>query len=187
MERIVLIVLLCSTLAISSCARPVRGWIPKPAVGQPYPNFSFVDDRGTTKSLSELLGDYTVLAFTRCDKDTHQPIIGVLSDIVDMNRGQTLVHVAGIDVHHSDNRGSGDARCHLIESHNDVASICDATGNVGRFYGIRQGDGFYIIGPYRKIVYSAPTTSADELKIWLRREVDALAAQRDRERNPGDR
>lgn len=188
MSRRWCVVLVISCLSAGAgCSKPVRGWVPKPAVGQPYPNFSFVDDRGVSRSLSSLLGDYTVLIFTRCDKDSHGPIRSVLSEIVGMNRGQPLVHIVGIDVHHSEHRPAGDNRCHLIEAHGDVASICDSTGNLARLYGIEQGDGFYVIGPDRKLVYSAPAASAEHLKKWLQRDVSVLATQRDRERHPGER
>lgn len=177
----------CCFLCGTACSRPVRGWVSKPALGKLYLDFSFVDDRGESRLLSSLLGDYTVLAFTRCDTDIHRPVRSVLSEIVDMNRGQTLVRIVGIDVHHSEHRPPGDNRCHLLEAHGDVASICDSTGHLAPLYGIKQGDGFYVIGPDRALVYSGPADSAESLKKWLQREVSALATQRDRERHPGDR
>ncbi len=135
-------------VVLSGCASPKssRGWVLKAEVGKQYPDFVYVDERGVQRSLRNLKGDFTVLAFTRCDQDAHGPATAALQTTVAENDGARFVRVVGVDVHWFEGQ-CDHGRCHLVEDNRDMFSICDATGAVRRLYGVNDGVAAVVIGP----------------------------------------
>lgn len=173
------IVALCAGCAEN---RAVRGWVPQPRPGNPLIDFTFIEDeRGSPRSLRELLGDFTVLSFTQCDRDTHGPAVDLLAEIVRENsQSAPFVRVVGVDIHRPSNRIEPDGRCHLIEQHADIASICDGTRAVSQLYGVGQEDWLVLVDPNQCISFSGPMRSADQLRTQLRKQVARLRQTKDR-------
>lgn len=169
-------------LMISGCqvTKSSRGWVRQAQTGAAYPDFVFVDDEGVQRSLGNQLGDFTVLAFTRCDRDTHGPAAALLRDVVAENRHVALVKVVGLDVHWFD--GSCDhTKCHLVASERDLQSVCDATGSVRRLYSVNGADHYVVIGPDHRITMMAGQDGVANLRRRLREWVGQLSEERAKE------
>lgn len=178
-----LVVLLMSPL-VGGCVsnRPLRGSIGGPEIGRRFLDFGFLDDRGRASFLSHQLGDYTVLAFTRCETDTHQPVVGLLESIVAENRGAGSVMVVGIDIHSAEAGCRQRDVCHLVETLTDLISICDTKGAIRRLYDVGQEDRVYLIGPHQRVLaWSLARDAArlrNELSIDVALFADRLAQER---------
>jgi len=162
--------------------RPVRGWIHQAGEGRSLVDFRFVDEQGRARSLRNILGDYTVLALTRCDKDTHRPATALLQEIVAEHNRADYVTVVGIDIHWSEGNDTHAGSCHLIREQRNLASLCDATGAIRRLYHSDDGeDTLYLIDPAHKIVQVVSARDADKLRRLLRTKVAQLSKARAKE------
>lgn len=177
-----LIVTCVLALPVSGCAatKSSRGWVSRAEVGKLFANFVYLDDQGVQRSLRNHLADFTVVAFTRCDRETHGPASGLLRDIVNENRRAPLVKVAGVDVHWFKGR-CNHSQCHLVADERNILSICDATGAIRRLYGIEDADQVIVIGPDHNVAYSADSNRMDDLREQLRSHVVQLSEQRAQE------
>jgi len=156
-------------LSLAGClgARPSPGWVTGAEKGKPYPDFVYVDDQGTQRSLRNLTGDFTVLAVTRCDQDTHGPTVAALQRIVSENAGTPFVRVVGVDVHWFDGQ-CDQGRCHLVQDERNLFSICDATGAARHLYGIKGDNAVVVIGPDARVIQVAPDVGNEEFREELR-------------------
>lgn len=169
----------CLTTGCLSSNTPLRGWIPQASVGQPYTDFSFIDEKGSTRSLRELLGDYTVLLFTKCEINTHESSLLLLADIVAENHRGLGVHVFGVSIHNFDMASGHEDRCMLISQQKDVAMIHDRTGGVHKLYSAPSRDWLYVIDPAGHIILSSPADSPYQLRKQLKQEVTRLSQKRE--------
>jgi len=184
MTRLLLALLV--TIGVTGCARePVRGWSPNPepsaasaAIGQRYVDFKFADSKGVERRIGRELGDYTVLALTRCDRSTHEPAVDLLRAILDVNRNAGNVKVVGVDIHWSPTGCKDHDQCHLVAAEPNLGTICDATGAIHRAYGDHKDSWFYLIGPDRTIELSVPATRGAELSRELETKVRQLSRER---------
>lgn len=169
-------------VALSGCAsdQPSRGWVRSARVGSEYPDFVFVDDDGVRRTLGNQLGDYTILAFTRCDRDAHGPVSAVLKAIVDENRTAPLVKISGLDIHWFGGQ-CDHSQCHLITGERNLQSICDATGSVRRLFGIGASDRYVVIGPSHRIDMAVDARDVSRLRQQLKAWVSQLSDQGSRE------
>jgi peroxiredoxin len=165
--------------------QPVRGWIPPVKPGEPAPDFSFVDQAGRRRAFSELLGDYTVVIFSRCDRDTHVPAAKTLEEILDETRGASHVKVVGVDIHWSQEDCRGNDACHVVEQRRDLVSLCDAGGAARRLYGADDSANLFVIGPDATIVDSGSLADADSTWAKLQAGVNRLSERRTEELEPG--
>ncbi len=131
------------------------------------PDFVFVDDWGSPHSLCNVLGDFTVLAFTHCDKTTHGRASEPLTAMVAENRGVNHIDVRCIDIHWSHARCAQHESCHLVAIGAHGLILCDATGVIRRLYGIEQEDRFFVIGPDRHVIDSASAHDVARLRRQL--------------------
>lgn len=156
-------------LLIAGCraSQPSRGWLTGAENGKPYPDFVYVDDNGTQRSLRNLAGDFTVLAFTRCDRDTHGPAAATLQQIVSENAASPFVRVVGVDVHWFDGQ-CDHGHCHLVQDQRNLFSICDATGAVRRLYGVNGDNAAVVIGPDGRVIRVALEVGNEEFRAELR-------------------
>lgn len=177
-SQIVTVVLV---LTLGGCAAPKssRGWISGAQVGNPFPDFVYVDDQGVRRSLRNLAGDFTVLAFSRCDTDTHGPAAGLLQEIVSENAAAAFVRVVGVDVHWFDGR-CDHGHCHIVAENPNLFSICDATGTVRRLYGVEGGDSLVVIDPNGRIVQVFKQSDSQAARTWLKRAISRESSRRAR-------
>lgn len=185
MMKILLVLLVPLSVAGCASSEPVRGWAPEAnasqvshEVGQRFADFKFVDSKATERSLRWQLGDYTILAFTRCESDTHGPAAKLLQDIVRADSTLDNVRVVGIDIHWTASGCKEHDNCHLVDVAPNLGTICDATGSIHRLYGALQEDWLYVIGPDRTIELSAPMTKGSELSRQLKVRVEQLSRER---------
>ncbi len=153
------------------------------------PDFVFLDDQGSTHSSRDVLGDFTVLAFTHCDEATHGPAADALTAVVAENRGVNGMDVRGIDIHWSDARCQQHDTCHLVGVQAHVLVLCDATGAIHRLYGVGHEDRFFVIGPNCHVIDSASVRDVARLALQLSLDValctDGTARARPRELGAG--
>ncbi|MBK8269358.1 MAG: hypothetical protein IPK83_14040 [Planctomycetes bacterium] len=156
-------------LLIAGCraSQPSRGWVTGAELGKAFPDFVYVEANGTQRSLRNLAGEFTVLAFTRCDQDTHGPAAAALHQIVSENAGTSFVRVVGVDVHWFDGQ-CDHGHCHLVQDQRNLFSICDATGAVRRLYGINGNNAAVVIGPDGRVIQIAPEFENEEFRAELR-------------------
>lgn len=160
--------------------QPVRGWINQAGEGQSLMDFKFVDDEGRARSLRNMLGDYTVLALTRCDKDTHRPATALLEKIVAENSHTDFVKVVGVDIHWAPGGRPHNNQCHLIDERCNLVSLCDATGAIQRLYSADDGeDKMYLINPEQKIILVASVHKVGRLRRRLKAAVTKLSRARE--------
>lgn len=167
-------------IAGCSAAQPSRGWISGAQKGKPFPDFVYLDDHGTRRSLRNLAGDFTVLAFTRCDQNTHGPAAGALQQIVLENAGTPFVRVVGVDVHWFEGQ-CDHGRCHLVRDDRNLFSICDATGAVRRLYSLKGEkpiDGVVVIGPDGRVIQMAQEVENEKFRAELRSTILAESQRR---------
>lgn len=152
----VIVILLVATF-LPGCVSPQarRGMVVQAEVGQPFPNFTFQDERGVTQDLGKNLGDFTILVFSECGQGMHGPVSDALVDLVRVNQEPGYVETVGFDIHWSRNGCANHTDCHLLEGGPRTYSICDARAQVSHLYGVDSGDEIVIIGPERKIVSRA--------------------------------
>jgi hypothetical protein len=165
---------------VAGCAtmRGHRGQVVQPQVGTPYMDFTYVGDDGKPHRLSEHLGDFTVLAFTKCGGDLHGPVSRELAELVRVTEEHGVVRTIGFDIHWSENGCPQGKSCHLIEQNANLYSICDARGIVRDLYGADRKNQIFVIGPDGKIIDSAPATQFEALKTRFRRVVQDYAARK---------
>lgn len=135
------------------------------------PDFLFLDDRGSVHSLRDLLGDFTVLAFTHYDRPTHGTASDLLTAIVTENRGVNHMDVRGIDIHWSDARCEQHDACHLVDVQTHVLVLCDATGAIRHSYDVGKQDRFFVIGPDRHVIDTAWDVHIERLRLQLSLDV----------------
>ncbi|MCK6456722.1 MAG: hypothetical protein L6Q92_09365 [Phycisphaerae bacterium] len=181
-DRAWLIVVCALALPLFGCTatKSSRGWMSRPEVGKPFADFIYIDDQGIQRSLGNQLADFTVLAFTRCDRDTHAPVSGTLREIVAENRSTPLVKVVGVDVHWFEGR-CDHTQCHLVADERDLLSICDATGAVRRLYGLADADRVFVIGPDHRVAFAASYNDLNDLRKHLRDSAAQISERRARE------
>lgn len=179
MTKILLVLLVPFGIAGCASREPVRGWAPEAQtqvasheIGQRYTDFKFVDSQGKERSLRPELGDFTVLAFSRCESDTHGPVVDSLQAMLKAVATDDNVRVVGIDIHWSPTGCKDHDTCHLVDAAPNRGTICDATGSIHRLYGAHKEDWFYVIGPDRTIELSMPASRAAELSKQLKAKVD---------------
>lgn len=163
--------------------RPGRIEVIRP--GGPILDFQFRDVDGRIHSISEKLGDYTVIAFTRCETDTHVPTASALRDMVQPFSSHPSVKVVGINIHWLDGSPS-EGECHVIEGQQRLMSICDATGAIHRLYGVTQEDWLFLIGPDHWVVAREPLSQAARMSTTLERAVNKLERDQDFETRQND-
>lgn len=169
--------------------RPVRGWINQAGEGRSIMDFRFVDDEGRARSLRNVLGDYTVLALTRCDKDTHGPATALLEEIVAENSHTDYVKVVGVDIHWAEGGSPHKNQCHLIDERGNLVSLCDATGAIQRLYSADDGeDKMYLIDPSQRIILITSVHDVGSLRRQLKSAVTKLSRAREEQltREPED-
>ena len=153
------------------------------------PDFVFLNDGGSTHALRDVLGDFTVLAFSFCDKITHGPAAELLAAMVAENHGVNGLDVRGIDILSSHAACEQHDACHLVDVQSHVLILCDATGAIRRLYGVTQEDRFFVIGPDRHVIDSAPVKDVARLGLQLSVDValctDGTARARPRELTSG--
>jgi len=154
---------------VSGCAaqRPTRGTVYQPALGRRFLDFFFEDEHGRPASLGDSLGDFTVLAFTRCDGTTHAQPSRLLESIVEEHRQDDGVSVRGIDIHWEENSRSTHKKCHLLQATSGTLSICDATGMIHTLYGATETNELFLIGPDRRVIGKATAGYPDRLRHQL--------------------
>ncbi len=149
------------------------------------PDFVFLDDRGSPHSLRDILGDFTVLTLTHCDKTTHGPATELLMTMVAKNHGVNRLDVRGIDVHWSDARCAQHDACHLVDVQTHTITLCDATGAIRHLYGVGHEGYFFVIGSDGRVIDSAPTNDAARLARQLSLDValctDGMAKSQSKE------
>lgn len=174
---------------LSGCTgdRPSRGWVREAQIGVAYPEFIFVDDDGVQRSLGNQLGDFTVLAFTRCDRDTHGPVSAKLREIIAENQRAPMVKIVGLDVHWFEGR-CDHSQCHLVTNERNLESLCDSTGAVRRLYGVDATDRYVVIGPSRRIDLIVEAKDVETLRqrlgTWVRQLFDERSKELSQEYQP---
>lgn len=181
------LILLVLPLVVAGCAgpEPVRGWVSDAdtgatmaQLGKPFVDFKYVDDHGKSRALQGELGDFTVLTFTRCDKDMHRPAVEWLQKVLDENRAADNVRLVGVDVHWSPGGCKEHNQCHLVAAKSALGTLCDATGAIHRAYGAVEEDWVYVIGPDRRILFSGPMKDAPQIARELKLRIDRLSRER---------
>jgi hypothetical protein len=154
---------------LGGCVSPQarRGTVVQAEVGNRFPNFTFQDERGTTRDLSQNLGDFTVLVFSECGEDLHGPASTVVVDLVHSNQESGYAETVGFDVHWSKNGCPQHGDCHLLEGGPHIFSICDARAQVRDLYRIDSGDEIIVIGPDRRIVARTPISNFQTVAMNL--------------------
>ncbi len=166
--------------AVSGCVsnRPVRGVVPRAEVAQYFLlDFGYFDQRRDARYLHDDLGDFTIIAFTRCDQDTHGPVAKLVEELVTEHRGIDSVRIVGIDIHWSDEDCALHDTCHLVTDRSDLISICDAAGAIHRSFDDDANDYLVVVGPGRKIVAMARANDTKTLREVLRQQVERLAGR----------
>ncbi len=173
-----ILVSLANLMFFSGCAaqRPMRGTVHQPALGRHFLDFFFEDERGRPASLGDSLGDFTILAFTRCDDNTHVQPSRLLESIVEEHRQDNAVRVKGIDVHWTESDCSTHEKCHLLRATSDTLSICDATGMIHSLYGATKTNELFLIGPDRRFIGTATVAYPDRLRHQLAIDVARFRA-----------
>jgi len=180
-----------SVVFLAGCASqpPARGWSPHVdssgagvSVGDRFVDFTFQDQSGKQRSLRRDLGDYTVVLFTECESDTHQPAGELLDTILDASRyGNDNVKLVGVNVHWCETGCKNGSHCHLVDARPNLGSICDGVGAVRRAYGVGAKDWLFVIGPEKTIELSAPALRGADLSRQLKPRVDELSDERVRD------
>ncbi len=173
-------------IVLSGCASTAaHGWSPRlenaesrAEQGARFVDFTYQDPAGETRSLDQALGDFTVLAFTKCESDTHQPVVSELQHIVANNGDLSNVKVVGVNIHWSETGCQHHAHCHLLTEEGDLGSICDASGEVHMAYGAHDQDWLIVIGPNETIRFSGPNSQIEELNRDLRKWARELSRER---------
>lgn len=154
-----------------------RGHVVQPQVGTPYMDFTYVGEDGRRHRLSDHLGDYTILAFTKCGGELHGPVSRKLEKLVRVTEDPGIARTIGFDIHWSKSGCRQGEACHLIKQDADLYSICDARGVVRDLYGAGPKDEIFVIGPQGTIVDSAPASEFDALITRFKRTVQEYAAE----------
>lgn len=180
-----MVAVLTLSLFIGGCVSqsPIRGSVvqgqfqePSPGVGMPIVDFKLVDQSGNERLFREELADFTLVAFTRCDRDEHAQATKRLADLVAEYGDVKYVQVAGIDIHRSEAGCAQMESCHVNLASSELGSICDGSQAVHRKYGTGRDDWLYVIGPDRRVVLSSPIDQVDELREQLSVKVARYAA-----------
>ncbi len=172
--------MICGILTLMAgctAAQSSRGWVTGAEMGKPYPDFVYMDEDGTLRSLRNIAGDFTVLAFTRCDNPTHGPSTATLRQLVLENEAMPFVRIVGVDVHWFAGR-CDHGRCHLVGDERNLFSICDATGAVRRLYGIGGDQAVVVIGPEGRVVQVAAEVGNEKFRSELRRMISLESERR---------
>ncbi len=169
MRASIVLMFLATLVLFSGCAteRPTRGAVYQPTPGNHFLDFFFEDEHGHSVSLGNSLGDFTILAFTQCDGDTHIKPSRFLESIVAEYRKDKAVSVKGVDIHWSENENATHQKCHLLHATSDTLSICDATGMIHRLYGATKPNELFLIGPDRRVIGKATVAYTDRLEHQL--------------------
>ena len=185
MRRVLMLLAVPLTIAGCAASGPVRGWvsdtgpeITSAQLGKPFVDFGYTDDRWKSRMFHSELGDFTVLAFTRCDDNMHRPAVEWLQKIINENRATDNVRVVAVDVHWSPAGCKDHDQCHLIAGHPGLGTLCDATGAIHRAYGAVNEDWVYVIGPDRQILFSGPMKDAPQISRELKMRIDRLSHER---------
>lgn len=139
------------------------------------PDYFFLDDRGSTRSLREYLGDFTVLAFTGRNRVLQRSLMEVLKSIVAENGGAKHVKVVVITVHSENRVGGRDGITHRVDVDGNLVTIDDAGGTIRRWHGVGREDEIHIIDPGLRVIDSASVQDAARLLQELRIDVAAFA------------
>ncbi|MBW7905318.1 MAG: peroxiredoxin family protein [Phycisphaerae bacterium] len=177
-----------AVMFLAGCASqpPARGWSPRVdspetgvRVGDRYVDFAFQDQSGKERSLRRDLGDYTVVLFTECESDTHQPAGDLLDAILSAGQyGNSNVKLVGVNVHWCKTGCKDGQHCHLVDAKPNLGSICDGAGAVRRAYGAGTEDWLFVIGPEKTIELSAPALQGAGLSKQLKHRADQLSEER---------
>lgn len=150
----------------------------KPAgAGMRFADFAFRDQEGRMRRLSGELGDYTVLGFTGNDRATFESATELVDAVLQANSGRANVHVVGVVLHRGQ-RPDGSTDCRLVAMKPNLGTICEASGEIRRLYGVENEDWLVVIGPDRTVALSAPASRAVELSRQLGRQVTELSDMR---------
>ncbi|MCO6438617.1 MAG: hypothetical protein J5J06_16110 [Phycisphaerae bacterium] len=163
----------------SGCAarRPMRGRVDQPELGHHFLDFFFEDEHGRSMTLGNVLGDFTVIAFTRCDSDTHAESTDYLESIIKEHALDDSVRVRAVDVHWADRSCGTHKDCHLLGSTDKAISICDATGMIRKLYGATKLNELFLIGPDRRVIGKATMAYPDPLRHQLAIDVIRFRAR----------
>lgn len=166
-----------AVMFLAGCASqpPARGWSPRVdspetgvRVGDRYVDFAFQDQSGKERSLRRDLGDYTVVLFTECESDTHQPAGDLLDAILSAGQyGNSNVKLVGVNVHWCKTGCKDGQHCHLVDAKPNLGSICAGTE-----------DWLFVIGPEKTIELSAPALQGAGLSKQLKHRADQLSEER---------
>jgi hypothetical protein len=140
--------------------------------GDSFPDFTFMDQEGRTRSLRQHLGDFTVLAFTQCGGELHESVSGDLTALVKANQEPGYADTVGYDIHWCEDGCKHADRCHLIEGKTHLFSICDARSVVRDLYEARDGGQLVVIGPDRRIALRDSASNMSLVKGRLQRMFD---------------
>lgn len=157
-------------MLFGGCASPQAriGRVATPEIGGPYLEFTYLDADGRPHRLGEHLGDFTLLAFTRCQDEMHGPVAEKLADLVRVSQDPGLASSVGFDIHWSDSGCPEQNQCHAISKNQFLFSICDARGATRQMYGVGAEDQFFVIGPDGRIWDRAPASQFDTLETKYR-------------------
>ena len=136
-----------------------------------FPDFVFLDDHGTPHALRDVLGDFTVLFFTRSANARHGSTLELISAVVTENRSGLQMDVRGIIVHSPDAPCDQHRACHLVDAAAGVLVLSDPTGAIRRLYGVGHQDRLFVIGPNRHVIDTALDCPVERLHPQLNLDV----------------
>lgn len=160
-----------------------RGMVVQPKIGSPHMDFTYVDEAGESQQLSRHLGDYTVLAFMKCEGDLHGPMSQELQKLMHIAESPGYASTVGFDIHWSDTGCTPSKECHLVQNDAHMYSICDAQGVVRKLYGADQRNQIFVLGPDGRIVDASPVSKLNELGTRLKSMVRSYAAEKNRQQS----
>lgn len=180
-----IVVLGIAILFAGGCVSPQarRGKVDQVKVGEGFCDFTYIDDDGNGQSFGKFRGDITVLTFSKCDSDQHEPASVYLVGLVYGIEEPGLAEPVGFDMHWSKNGCPEHSGCHLIESKRRLFSLCDADGLVREIYGVTKPDEVVIIRPDGTVALRAPANQKALIEGQLR-DLVAERAQYMREHYP---
>jgi hypothetical protein len=181
MKRALLPVVMILWVAGCASTGPVSGTVPAATVGRPFEDFAFVDQHGAKRWFRNVLGDVTVLAFTRSDQGTHTPPTKILESMMTANRWPESIQLVCVDVHWSKSGCGERDRAHVVQQADNLVTICDATGAIHLLYGAGEDNCLYLISSEHKVAYAAPIAREAEFRAQLQAMLEKLAKRRQTE------
>lgn len=142
------------------------------ATGSRFVDFEFTNSECQTQSLLAFRGQFTILAFTTCDRE-YNPALTQLSDFVN-ERSQWKVRVVGVDIFCSPQVTDSGQTCEALPEFGgpNFIAVHDRGGVIHNRYGVREPGRYFVIGPLGKIVAKGNIQDLDELQTTLECLID---------------